>query len=50
MSDQATYDLIRSNQKLIESMGMHWENERRKANGEAPAYNESDFSNLAYNN
>ena len=48
MDNEAAYRLIDSNQKLIEAMGMHWANEARKANGEAPAYGEAEFSNLAY--
>jgi hypothetical protein len=50
MSDQAAYDLIESNRKLIQAMGMHWENEAKKQKGESLAYTEHDFSNLAYHN
>ena len=48
MDSNAAYELIDSNKRLIEAMGMHWANEERKAKGEAPAYNEAHFHNLAY--
>jgi len=47
MDNQAVYMLIESNRRLIEAMGMHWENEDRKMKGLYPAYNEGDFSSLA---
>lgn len=37
-----------SNKRLIEAMGMHWENERRKSNGESIAYTDADFNSLAH--
>jgi hypothetical protein len=39
--------LIESNRRLIEAMGMHWENESRKQKGESVAYTDADFSNIA---
>ena len=48
MDNNAIYELIDSNKRLIEAMGMHWANEARKANNEAPAYGENDFHNVAY--
>ena len=48
MDNAAIYELIDSNKRLIEAMGMHWENEDRKMKGEAPAYTEGAFSNLAH--
>jgi len=37
-----------SNKRMIEALGMHWENERRKQLGESIAYTDSDFNNLAH--
>lgn len=48
MTDSTAERLIETNRRLIEAMGMHWENEDRKSKGESPAYGESDFSNLAW--
>lgn len=38
--------LANSNRALILAMGMHWENEREKANGYNPPYAEDDFITL----
>ena len=40
--------LADSNKKLIEAIGMHWENESRKQRGDSPVYGDADFSNLAH--
>lgn len=48
MNDEAAYRLIESNKRLIEAMGMHWENEQRKLKGDSMAYTDADFSNLAH--
>lgn len=40
--------IFESNKRMIEAMGMHWENESRKQRGESPAYFEDDFQNLAH--
>lgn len=40
--------LAESNRRFIEALGMHWENESRKQNGEIPVYNDGDFTNLAH--
>lgn len=48
IDNNAAYELIDSNKRLIEAMGMHWANEERKQKGESPAFGENDFSNLAY--
>ena len=37
MDSNAAYELIDSNKRLIEAMGMHWANEERKSKGEANA-------------
>jgi hypothetical protein len=34
--------------RMIEALGMHWENESRKQKGESMAYNDIDFSNIAH--
>lgn len=47
MEDNTAWALIESNRRLMECMGMHWENETRKQKGESPAYSESDFYNTA---
>lgn len=39
--------IAESNRRLIEALGMHWENQSRKFKNESPAYTESDFSNIA---
>lgn len=46
MNDEILHELIDSNKKLIIAMGMHWENEQRKMNGQSIAYTDSDFNNL----
>ena len=48
MDEQTAWALIETQRRFIEAMGMHWENEQRKHNGEAPAYGDSHFSNLAW--
>ncbi len=46
MDNETAHQLIDSNKKLIIAMGMHWENEQRKMNGESMAYTGADFDNL----
>ncbi len=48
MTDSTAERLIEMNRRLIEAMGMHWENEQRKAEGNSMAYTDNDFSNLAH--
>lgn len=48
MDNITAYELIDSNKRLIKAIGMHWENEQRKMNGESPAYTEEAFHNVAY--
>jgi hypothetical protein len=48
MDNETAYRLIDSNKRLIEALGMHWENESRKQKGESPAYRDVDFNNLAF--
>lgn len=47
MDNSTAERLIESNRRLIEALGMHWENESRKQKGEAMAYTDSAFSYLA---
>jgi hypothetical protein len=47
MTDSTAERLIEVNLRLIEAMGMHWENEQRKIDNNSMAYTEADFSNLA---
>ena len=39
--------LAKSNNRFIEALGMHWENESRKQRGESMAYGDADFSAVA---
>lgn len=48
MDNQALYQLIETNQRLIEAMGMNWANQQALINKSPLPYNGGDFSNLAY--
>ena len=48
MDNAAAYELIDSNKRLIEAIGMHWANEEAKIKGEELPYKDGHFSNLAY--
>lgn len=48
MDNSTAERYIESNSRLIEAMGMHWENEQRKQNGASIAYTDIDFANLAH--
>ena len=48
MDNNTAYELIDSHKRLIEAMGMHWENEIAKSEGKAIPYNEGAFHNVAY--
>lgn len=48
MDSNAAYELIDSNKRLIEAMGMHWANESAKIEEIPLPYGENDFHNVAY--
>lgn len=48
MDNNAIYELIDSNKRLIQAMGMHWANEQAKTRGEELPYSEGHFHNEAW--
>ena len=48
MENSTAERLIEMNRRLIEAMGMHWENELDKLNGYTPSHTSEDFANLAH--
>lgn len=48
MDNNTAWAVIEYQKRLIEALGMHWENEQRKVEGKSMAYTEGDFFNLAH--